>query len=152
MTWMPGTNPLVSMAIRVSEHSGGKEPIPSMNADTENIDKGQINVVSGEDGALAYVKGRIDIDFSPVLRNRLLVLLQAARPKIVCIDLSAVTHIDSSGIATLIEMLKIARGNNTELRLQGLHGRLLRLFESTGILSLFDGSAPGPSQRGCKGV
>jgi anti-sigma B factor antagonist len=121
-------------------------------ADIENIDKQEINVVVGEGGTLVYLHGRIDIDFSPVLRNRLLVLLQAPRPKIVCIDLSAVTHIDSSGIATLIEVLKIARGHNTELRLQGLHGRLLRLFESTGILSLFDGSAREPSQRGFKGV
>jgi len=152
MTWMPGTNPLASTAIRISEHSVGKEPIPSMNADTESIDKGQINVVAGKDGALVYLKGRIDIDFSPVLRDRLLVLLQGPFPKIVCIDLSAVTHIDSSGIATLIEMLKIARGQNTELRLQGLHDRLLGLFESTGILSLFNGNARGPSQRGCEGV
>ena len=123
-----------------------------MNADTESIDKGQINVVAGKDGALVYLKGRIDIDFSPVLRDRLLVLWQGPFPKIVCIDLSAVTHIDSSGIATLIEVLKIARGHNTELRLQGLHDRLLGLFESTGILSLFNGNARGPSQRGCEGV
>jgi len=54
--------------------------------------------------------------------------------------LSAVTHIDTSGIATLIEALKIARGNKTELRLQGLHDQLLRLFECTGMLSLFNGS------------
>ena len=122
------------------------------NTDIESIDKQEINVVVGEGGTLVYLQGRIDIDFSPVLRNRLLVLLQAPRPKTVCIDLSAVTHIDSSGIATLIEMLKIARGHNTELRLQGLHDRLLGLFESTGILSLFNGSAWRPSDRGCKGV
>jgi len=122
-----------------------------MNADIESIDKREIKVVAGKDGALVHLKGRMDIDFSPVLRDRLLVLLQAPRPKTVCIDLSAVTHIDSSGIATLIEVLKIARGHNTELRLQGLHDRLLRLFESTGILSLFNGSSRRPSQCGCKG-
>jgi anti-sigma B factor antagonist len=122
------------------------------NTDIESIDKREINVVVGEGGTLVYLQGRIDIDFSPVLRNRLLVLLQAPRPKTVCIDLSAVTHIDSSGIATLIEVLTIARGHHTEVRLQGLHGRLFRLFESTGILSLFDGSDRGPSQRWCKGV
>jgi anti-anti-sigma factor len=47
---------------------------------------------------------------------------------------------DSSGIATLIEAQKIARGHQTELRLQGLHDELLRLFEFTGVLTLFDGS------------
>jgi len=149
---MAGTNPLASTAIRVSEHYAGEGSIPLMNADTESIDKGEINVVASEGGAQVYLKGRIDIDFSPLLRNRLLVLLQVPRPKLVCIDLSAVTHIDSSGIATLIEMLKIARGHNTELRLQGLHDRLLGLFESTGILSLFNGNARRGSQRGCQGV
>ena len=129
-----------------------RKPIPLMNADIESIDKREINVVIGEGEALVYLHGRIDIDSSPLLRNRLLALLQVPRPKLVCIDLSAVTHIDSSGIATLIEMLKIARGHNTELRLQGLHDRLLGLFESTGILSLFNGNARRGSQRGCQGV
>lgn len=149
---MAGTNLLASTAIRVSEHSAGEGSIPLMNDDTESIDKGEINVVASEGGAHVYLKGHIDIDFAPLLRNRLLVLLQAPRPKTVCIDLSAVTHIDSSGIATLIEVLTIARGHHTEVRLQGLHGRLFRLFESTDILSLFDGNARRPSQRGCKGV
>ena len=58
------------------------------------------------------------------------------------VDLSGVTYIDSSGVATLIEALKIARGNKTELRLQGLDEGLYRLFESTRILSLFDGGLP----------
>jgi anti-sigma B factor antagonist len=106
--------------------------------DSESIDKAEINIVASEDGALACLYGRIDIDSSPALRGRLLALLQAPHPKIVSIDLSAVTHIDSSGVATLIEALKIARGNKTELRLQGLHDRLLRLFDATGILSLFN--------------
>ena len=107
---------------------------------SESIDKPGINVVTSKDGALACLHGRIDIDFSPALRDQLVALLQVPAPMIVSIDLSAVTHIDSSGVATLIEALKIARGNRTELRLQGLHDRLLRLFESTGILSLFNGS------------
>ena len=126
--------------------------MPLTNADIETIDKREINVVVGEGGTQVYLQGRIDIDFSPVLRNRLLLILQARRPETMCIDLSAVTHIDSSGIATLIEMLKIARGQNTELRLQGLHDRLLGLFESTGIVSLFNRSPRTPSQLRCKGV
>ncbi len=105
----------------------------------ESTDKRETKIVASTDGALAYVYGRIDIDSSPAIRDWLLVFLQAPCPKIVSIDLSEVTHIDSSGVATLIEALKIARGCKTELRLQGLHDRLLHLFEVTGILSLFNG-------------
>ena len=106
-------------------------------ADRKRVDKPEIDIVDTESGALASLKGRIDIDSSPALRDRLIDLLHAPHPRTVSIDLSGVTHIDSSGVATLIEALKIARNCKTELRLQGLHDRLHRLFEATGILSFF---------------
>ena len=103
----------------------------------KRVDEPEIFVAS-EDGALAWLYGRIDIDSSPALRERFLALLHLRHPNIVSIDLSGVTHIDSSGVATLIEALKIARHCKTELKLRGLHDRLHRLFEATGILSLFN--------------
>ena len=39
------------------------------------------------------------------------------------VDLTDVPYIDSSGLATLIEGLKIARNRQTSLCLQGLQGR-----------------------------
>ncbi len=108
-------------------------------ADRESADKPEIDVVHTGNGALVSLKGRIDIDSSPALRDQLIALLHAPHPRTVSIDLSGVTHIDSSGVATLIEALKIARNCKTELRLQGLHDRLHRLFEATGILFLFNG-------------
>ncbi len=99
-----------------------------------------INIVENKDGALVYLSGRVDIDSSPAFRNRLLALIEGQRAKRVGVDLFAITQIDSSGIATLIEALKIAHAYQTELTLQGLHDDLLRLFEFTGILSLFNGS------------
>jgi anti-sigma B factor antagonist len=109
-----------------------------LQADRKRVDMPEIDIVDTENGALASLKGRIDIDSSPAVRDRLLALLQATHPRAVSVDLSGVTHIDSSGVATLIEALKIARNCKTELRLQGLHDRLHRLFEATGILSLFN--------------
>ncbi len=114
----------------------GTHSVQSNN--NESIDKPEINIVASEHGALAALEGRIDIDSSPAVRDRLLALLHAPHPRIVSVDLSGVTHIDSSGVATLIEALKVARNCKTELRLQGLHDRLHRLFEATGILSLFN--------------
>jgi anti-sigma B factor antagonist len=99
-----------------------------------------INIVENKDSALVYLSGRIDIDSSPAFRNRLLALIEGRRGKRVSVDLFAITQIDSSGIATLIEALKIAHVYQTDLTLQGLHDDLLRLFEFTGILSLFNGS------------
>ena len=109
-------------------------------AERKRIEMAEIDIVGTETGALARLNGRIDIDSSPAVRDRLLAVLQSRDPTILSIDLSAVTHIDSSGVATLIEALKIARSRRTQLRLEGLHDRLHRLFDSTGILSLFNGS------------
>jgi len=107
---------------------------------TQSGDRLDINIVENKDGALVYLSGRVDIDSSPAFRKRLLALIEGRRAKRVSVDLFAITQIDSSGIATLIEALKIAHAYQTELTLQGLHDDLLRLFEFTGILSLFNGS------------
>jgi anti-sigma B factor antagonist len=122
------------------------------------IVKSEIQVVMRELEALVRIYGRIDIDSSPDLRAHLLTMLKARAREVVRVDLSGVTHIDSAGIATLIDALRIARSYHTEVRLVGLEGRLLRLFQSTGILSLFmeasekNGSSGQGSQPGSKAV
>ena len=120
------------------KHCAGRDLDSVLSNNSESIEKSGIKTVVNENGALASLFGRIDIDSSPAVRDQLISLLQAPHPRTVRIDLSGVTHIDSSGVATLIEALKIARNCKTELRLQGLHDRLHRLLEATGILSLFD--------------
>jgi anti-sigma B factor antagonist len=117
-----------------------------------SMDKAEINIASSSDGAVVSLCGRVDIDSSPAVRDRLLALLNAPHPSSVTIDLSAVTHIDSSGIATLIEALKVARAHKTEMRLQGLEDRLLRFFDITGILSLFNRERPNMSEPGNKAL
>ena len=119
-----------------------------MQRDSQCGGKLGINIVENKDGALVYLSGRVDIDSSPAFRDRLLVLIESRRAKRVSVDLFAITQIDSSGIATLIEALKIAHAYQTELTLQGLHDDLLRLFEFTGILSLFNGSSQTIGQSG----
>lgn len=111
-----------------------------------------MDIAISADGALARISGHIDMDSSPALRNRLRELFATLRPKVMSIDLSGVTHIDSSGIATLIEALKVAASYEADIRLQGLEGGLLELFQSTGILSLFNGSTGKNSQSESKVV
>ena len=120
------------------EHFAGRGPDSVLSNNSESIEKSGMKIVANENGALASLYGRIDIDSSPAVRDQLIALLQVPHPRTVSIDLSGVTHIDSSGVATLIEALKIARQCKTELRLQGLNDRLHRLFDATGILSLFN--------------
>ena len=89
--------------------------------------------------AIIRLNGRIDVDSSPDVRECLLAtLLGKQLVHAVTVDLGDVTHIEASGVATLVEALKIASRRQIRLLLQGLHGSVLRLFEVTGLLPLFE--------------
>ena len=90
------------------------------------------------------LSGRIDVDSSPDLRDRLRTLLsEQSSPETIIVDLAGVSYIETSGVATLIESLRIARHHRINFRLQGLSGAVLRLFEVTGVLALFEESGSG---------
>jgi anti-sigma B factor antagonist len=94
--------------------------------------------------AVVRLTGRIDVDSSPDLRDRLRTLLwEEASPQTIIVDLAGVSYIETSGVATLIESLRIARHHQIHFRLQGLSGAALRLFEVTGVLALFEASGSG---------
>ena len=93
---------------------------------------------AGEEGALVRLRGRLSIDTSPAFRDRLLALLRRQSPAAVIVDLTEVTYLDASGIATLVEGLKTARNRQATLCLKGLQGRVRHLLEVTGLLHLFE--------------
>lgn len=105
----------------------------------------EITVDHSEEGNVVSLTGRVNFASSPALRDRLLGILQGPSPESVFVDLTKVTYIDSSGIATLIEGLKIARNRQSRFCLKGLEGRLLDLFKVTGVLALFE-------NNGCRSV
>ena len=98
----------------------------------------EISVDHSEEGTLVRLHGRLGIDSSPDLRDRLLAILHGQAPKAVVVDVTQVSYIDTSGVATLLEALKIAHNRKTTLCLKGLQGRMARLFEVTGLMALFE--------------
>ena len=108
-------------------------------------DRLEITVANDDKRDVVSLNGRINFDSSPALRDRLLAILQGPPPESVFVDLTKVTYIDSSGIATLIEALKIARNHQRRFCLKGIEGRLLDLFKVTGLLALFE-------SNGCRSV
>ena len=103
-----------------------------------------ITVDHGRSDALVRLSGRIDVDSSPALRDCLLTILaEKPLPRAITVDLADVSYIETSGIATLIEALRAARRHQTIFCLQGLSGAVLRLFDVTGVLALFEASDCG---------
>jgi len=97
-----------------------------------------ITVDPGDERAIVRLHGPLGIDSSPDLRDRLLAILQGQPPKTIIVDLTEVASIDASGIATLLEALKVARNRQVTFCLKGLQGRVVRFFEVTGLLSVFE--------------
>jgi anti-sigma B factor antagonist len=97
-----------------------------------------VKVTDNEGGSVVSLDGRFNIDSSPGVREELLDILKRESLPTLTIDLSNLTYIDCSGIATLIEALRIAKKRGTKLQLRGLHDGPRQLLEVTGLLPLFD--------------
>jgi anti-sigma B factor antagonist len=67
---------------------------------------------------LVELDGEIDLHSSPAARTLVLTALQRGRP--VLVDLSAVSYIDSSGVANLVEGYQLARHQGLAFALIGV--------------------------------
>jgi anti-sigma B factor antagonist len=67
----------------------------------------------------------------------LLDLLHRAAAPVVVIDLSAVSYLDMSGIATLLEALKAAHESSVTLRVVGIGGQVGTLAEIAQLDAIF---------------
>jgi anti-sigma B factor antagonist len=103
-----------------------------------------------EGTTLVFLRGRLSLDSSPLLRDQLLKTIRKPETETLVVDMAEVSSIDASGIATLFEALKVARNCETTLRLRGLRGRVLRLFEVTGFLHLFDANSYREAASGAR--
>ena len=103
-----------------------------------NADELNIAVDRNQEGTTLRLSGRLGIDTSPALRDQLLATLQAQVSKTVIVDLTEVSYIDTSGVATLLEALKVAHTCRATFCVKGLQGRIVRLFEATGLMHLFE--------------
>jgi len=99
----------------------------------------EISVAQIGKDATVSLSGRIHVDSSSDLRDCLRAILSTEPlPRTVTVNLAGVSYVEASGIATLIEALRITRHHQIGFCLEGLGGSVLRLFEVTGVLSLFD--------------
>ena len=97
----------------------------------------QVTEKQSNDILLYSVNGDIDINSSPDIRDSFEKTIAKKAMKIV-INLSGVSYIDSSGLATLVEMLKKTRSYGGKLRLSSLAPKVKSLFEITKLEKLFE--------------
>ena len=81
------------------------------------------------------LSGDIDLDRAPAVRRQLLDCVK--RQMNVLVDLSQVTYIDSSGIASLVEALQNAGKAGTRFALVAISPQALRVFELARLDKVF---------------
>jgi len=96
-----------------------------------------VHIVPASRPFMVAVAGRATVDSSPYLRSVLLGLLRRGPDPVVVIDLSALSYLDMSGIATLLEALKAARESSVKLRLTGMSGQARTLAEIAQLDTIF---------------
>jgi anti-sigma B factor antagonist len=80
--------------------------------------------------------GQIDLGSSPPLRKTLLNSLKTTEH--MAINLSGVSYIDSSGIASLLEVLREAQDSKKKLVLFGVAGAVLQVLQLTRLTGVFE--------------
>jgi anti-sigma B factor antagonist len=81
------------------------------------------------------VEGDIDLGTSPLFRSTLFDALPGAAK--VALNLAAIRYIDSSGIATLIEVLRNSQKLNMQFVLFGLSPAVEQVFRLTHVIRIF---------------
>jgi len=89
--------------------------------------------------------GRITVQNSGEMRAALDKALRN-KPASLSIDLSGVSYIDTSGLATLVEADRIAHKQGTRLILSGLQDQPRYLFDITHLDRLFEVAGKEPSK------
>lgn len=82
-------------------------------------------------------EGEININTSPELRKIFEGIIKNNDKKVL-INFTAVSYIDSSGLATLIEMLQRLKGIGGRMRFSNIDQKIKNLFEITKLSKLFD--------------
>jgi anti-sigma B factor antagonist len=95
-----------------------------------------IDAQVSDDTATVYCGGRLTLASAPELRREVKRVLPQAR--VVTLDLTNVTLLDSVGLGTLAALYASARSSGCELQLVNISPRIRELFSVTRVLSLFE--------------
>lgn len=87
--------------------------------------------------ALVSIQGEVDMHTSPEVRDAMLPHFNAGTRGIV-VDLSGVTYMDSSGVATMIEGLQWSTKEGKRFVLAGLVPRVMDVFVLTNLKDAFE--------------
>jgi anti-sigma B factor antagonist len=104
------------------------------------LSKTSIEVQTREVGRTLVIdiRGDVDLFSSPKMRSAILAAFNSAAVSQVAVNLGGVSYIDSSGIATLVEGLQLARSTSRRFVLFGLQKGAREVLELARLDKIFD--------------
>ena len=108
-----------------------------MSGNRTPADRATVRITRAGSEIKISVSGSLNVDSAPDVRSALLALIRESTGFTIIIDLSEVSYLDTSGIATLLETLNSARENSVRLRLFGIRDQPRSLAELVELDSIF---------------
>jgi anti-sigma B factor antagonist len=96
-----------------------------------------IETWQGSSESRISVTGGLVIESSPRLRVLLMKAIRKGTSAVLVIDLSALSYLDTSGVATLLEAVRVASAQKVRLRVIGLTGEPRMLAQITELDVIF---------------
>jgi anti-sigma B factor antagonist len=97
----------------------------------------KIEVDKSDEDAVIRLSGRLDMNTSPDFRKAALTLYTKGKCKKLTIDFVNVSYIDTSGLATLLEILVTAKERCAHLTLSGVNEKVRYLIDVNGLTGFF---------------
>ncbi len=95
----------------------------------------EYTVTVDEDNHIVALSGEVDLENSPTARKVLLEVVEQAKK--ILVDLTAVTYMDSSGIASLVEAYQQAKNNDVGFVLVSVSPAVLRVLHMARLDKVF---------------
>ncbi len=96
----------------------------------------EVKVERDGDAVIVSPTGDVDLHRSPAFRERLKKAVEG-KPRRLIVNLAEVPYMDSSGVATLVEAMQIARRQSMTLVLCGVQARVRSILEIARLDQLF---------------
>jgi anti-sigma B factor antagonist len=97
----------------------------------------EVHISNHQDAAVIEVRGEVDLYTSPQVREAIVGVTKRRTPTVI-VDLTGVSYMDSSGVATLVEGLQFCRGYGGAFRLAGLGETVRQVFRFAKLDTVFE--------------
>ena len=97
----------------------------------------EIKIKKESDVSILEIEGEVDVYYSSRLEEKVKNLISEGERRVI-IDMTEVSYMDSSGLGVLVGSLKNLKKSKGEMKIAGVKGEIMNVFEITRLNTFFD--------------